>query len=186
MNPYMILVAGPCAAGKTTFAQYASDALCIPLIRKDIIKKLLWDNEPHQENGLHPNKPNPAIAHKITFYIAEQLMRTGSVFMFDSNFRKWVEATLNELAKRYKYSVITVLFDADDEILHKRYMERDHKADRHDALKIEGVYNDIEVFKNSIAEDRHFGIGDIIKVKTNDFDTVDYDDILRQIRLYIK
>ena len=43
MNPYLIIVAGIPASGKTTDAKHIAEKLHIPLIGKDLIKEKLYD-----------------------------------------------------------------------------------------------------------------------------------------------
>ena len=184
-NPYIILIAGASATGKTTFAKYASSSLYIPLVCKDEIKQILWNKEQYEKDYyLHCNKLNGTIAYKILFYFTEQLMKTQKPFILESNFRKQAEDTLKELIKRYKYKVMTILFNADIEILHKRFLLRDQLAERHPGLKSEGFYSDINIFQNAIAEDCKFSIGSTLEINTNDFNTVDYNDIIEKINVF--
>ena len=43
MKPYIIIIAGIPASGKTTYAQYIAERLHIPFIGKDAIKEKLYD-----------------------------------------------------------------------------------------------------------------------------------------------
>jgi predicted kinase len=184
-EPIILLIAGASATGKTTFSKYASSKLNLPLFCKDEIKQIVWDKEQYEKNSLHFNKINGIIAYEITYYFTEQMMKTRTSFILESNFRKQAENKLNELIKLYNYKAITVLFDTDVEILHKRFLKRDQMAERHPGLKSEGFYNDINVFKNGIVEDKEFGIGKVLKINTNDFSRVDYNMIIQKIEDYI-
>jgi len=178
---HIVLVAGAAATGKTTFAKAAAAALNLPLLCKDEIKQIAWNKARWEKEYLKFNQTNGVMAYEILFYFAEQLMKTQAPFMLESNFRKPAEDTLKALIERYQYRAVTVLFDTDISILHKRFLARDQLAERHPRLKSEGFYKDIEVFKQGIVEDRAFGIGHIINVNTDDFNTVDYDALIQKI-----
>lgn len=183
-KPIILLIAGPAATGKTTFSKYASAELKLPLFCKDEIKQIIWSEKQYKMDSLH-FQTNGIKAYEITYYFAEQMMKAQAPFILESNFRKQAENKLSELIDRYKYRAMTVLFDTDIKILHKRFLERDQKPERHPALRVEGFFNDIDFFSNHTVEDRGFGIGNVLKVNTDDFSKVNYDMIIQKIKDYI-
>ena len=43
LNKTLIIIAGMPATGKTTFANYLSDKMQVPLVCKDKLKEIIWD-----------------------------------------------------------------------------------------------------------------------------------------------
>ena len=81
---YCILVTGIPASGKSTMAEYLSEALCIPMLSKDKIKEILFDTI-----GFHSRAEKVALgtgAMEIMYYFAEQMMKTGQPFI-----KEWQE-----------------------------------------------------------------------------------------------
>ena len=81
---YCILVTGIPAAGKSTMAKVISKRLKLPVISKDTIKELLFDNIGFQSRA---EKVNLGIASmEIMYYAAGQLMKAGQSFILENNF----------------------------------------------------------------------------------------------------
>lgn len=77
---YCILVTGIPAAGKSTMAEAISERLKLPVISKDTIKELLFDNVGFQSRA---EKVNLGIASmEIMYYVAGQLMKAGQPFIW--------------------------------------------------------------------------------------------------------
>lgn len=76
---YCILMAGVPAAGKSTMANAIAKQLKLPVISKDMIKELLFDNIGFQSRE---EKVNLGIASmEIMYYVAGQLMKAGQPFI---------------------------------------------------------------------------------------------------------
>ena len=76
---YCILVTGIPAAGKSTMAKVVSEKLKLPVISKDTIKELLFDNVGFQSRT---EKVKLGIASmEIMYYVASQLMKAGQPFI---------------------------------------------------------------------------------------------------------
>ena len=72
---YCILVTGIPAAGKSTMAETIAERMKLPVISKDTIKELLFDNVGFQSRE---EKVNLGIASmEIMYYVAGQLMEGG-------------------------------------------------------------------------------------------------------------
>lgn len=77
---YCILVTGIPATGKSTMAETLSERLKLPVISKDTIKELLFDNVGFQSRE---QKVRLGIASmEIMYYAAGQLMKTGQPFIW--------------------------------------------------------------------------------------------------------
>ena len=81
---YCILVAGMPASGKSTIAVRISESLGIPMLSKDSIKEVLFDNL-----GFHSRAEKVQLgtaAMHILYYAAAQLMKVGKPFILENNF----------------------------------------------------------------------------------------------------
>ena len=50
MNKTLIIIAGMPGTGKTTFANYLSDKMQVPLVCKDKLKEIIWDKVHYDTN----------------------------------------------------------------------------------------------------------------------------------------
>ena len=185
-NPYAIIVAGIPAAGKTTYAKHIASKLKIPLICKDAIKEKLYDVIHYDTSNRENSKLYGAASYAVFFHVAKCLMKAGVSFVLESNFIPSSADTLLPLIEEYKYSPLTVLFDAEIKTLHERFCKRDVTDERHPGLiSKSNVFSDLEYFKNATLPLRDFCVGDKIVVDTTDFSKVDYGDVDRQIEKFI-
>lgn len=194
---YCILVTGIPAAGKSTMAEAVSERLKLPVISKDTVKELLFDNV-----GFHSReeKVNLGIASmEIMYYAAGQLMKAGHPFILENNFEHSSELGIRSLLEKYQYSALTIALTGDYKVIYQRFLERESSPDRHRGHVVNDCYPEkkentlktpeaktvsCESFIHGI-EQRGYGAfcvgGRQIKVDTTDFSKVNMEEILSQI-----
>lgn len=178
----LILIAGMPAAGKTTFANYLSDKLQIPLVCKDRLKEIIWDKVQYDTNIRAESQKYGGLAYDLSFHFCEMLMKTQQTFIFESNFINPCPEVLRTNVDKYKYRVITVLFDGEVEVIHKRFLARDITQERHPGLVSNNYFSDFEYFKKATKPCRDFDYGDKrVIVDSTDFSKVSYDDVIARI-----
>lgn len=189
---YCILVVGPPASGKSSFAEFLSEKIKIPMVSKDLIKEKLFDTIGFKSRN---EKVNLGIASMdILYYFAEENMKVGQPFILENNFESKSKDDLNTLLEKYNYTPITVQFICDIDVLYKRFIERDQYSDRHRGHVVNTQYPEVEKEEyipapiEEFADKLHkrgmdnFQIGNnVIKVDTTNFDKVNYEDILDRI-----
>ena len=194
---YCILVTGIPAAGKTTMAEVISERLKLPVISKDTIKELLFDNVGFQSRA---EKVNLGIASmEIMYYAAGQLMKAGQSFILENNFEYSSEHGMKKLLEKYKYSVLTITLTGDYKVIYRRFLEREVSPDRHRGHVVNDCYpekkesNPKEQKVTSISYENYvygieqrgfdvFGVdGRQIKVDTTDFSKIDMEELFSQI-----
>lgn len=124
-----ILIAGVPAGGKTTFASVLSRRLRLPVFSKDSIKELLFDTV-----GFDSREKKVALgagSFEILCYCAEAELRAGRSFILENNFEDSVRPAVEELFRRYRCPVVTVLFTGEPEAVYRRFVERDQSPGRH-------------------------------------------------------
>lgn len=181
MERTLIIVAGMPASGKTTFADYLSQTLRLPLVCKDRIKETLWERTHYDGSIREEAQKYGGMAYDLSFHFCQCLMQTGMPLIFESNLGAACPPDLARLVERYGYRVITVLFDGDMETVHRRFLEREQTT-RHPGLVSGSRFADLETFTRAMAPCREFSYGDrVLRVDTTDFDRVSYADIVKQI-----
>ena len=194
---YCILVTGIPAAGKSTMAETISERLKLPVISKDAVKELLFDNVGFQSRE---EKVNLGIASmEIMYYVAGQLMKAGQSFILENNFEYSSEQGIKNLLEKYQYSVLTITLTGDYKVIYRRFLERESTPDRHRGHVVNDCYPEkkestpkelkaapisYENFMHGI-ERRGFDAflvdGRQIKVDTTDFSKIDMEELFSQI-----
>lgn len=170
------------ATGKTTFANYLSERMQVPLVCKDKIKEIIWEQVYYNTNIRTESQKYGGLAYDVSFHFCETLMKTNQTFILESNFMNPCPDILSSKVIKYKYRVITVLFDGDVDVIHQRFMKRDNTEERHPGLVSNNYFSDFEYFKKAIQPCRDFNFGDIrIIIDSTNFSKVSYDDIIAKI-----
>ncbi len=139
---YCILVTGIPAAGKSTMAAALADKLKLPVISKDSIKELLFDNVGFRSRQEKVNLGTAAM--EIMYYVAGQLMRQGNPFILENNFENVSREGLNALLSKYGYTALTVTLTGDYKVIYQRFLERNASPDRHRGHVVNDCYPEKE------------------------------------------
>lgn len=135
---FCILVTGIPAAGKSVMAETISERLKLPVISKDAIKELLFDNVGFQSRA---EKVNLGIASmEIMYYAAGQLMKTGQPFILENNFEYSSEPGIKHLLEKYQYSALTITLTGDYNVIYQRFLKRESSPDRHRGHVVNDCY----------------------------------------------
>lgn len=194
----LIIVAGLPASGKSSFAEYASCALHIPLISKDSIKEVLFDYVGFKSHDEKTALNNASLF--IMFYVARQILKEDQDIILENNFENNALDPLMTIISENECNVISVLFTGEMEILYKRYIERNCSTGRHRGHVLSDCYPEKEdIIKKpkpiSFSKYRrdfsargmnNFIVGENnIIVDATDFKTVSYDQIINRIQEYL-
>lgn len=126
---YCILVTGIPAAGKSTMAEALAERFDIPVISKDRIKEIMFDDIGFNSRE---EKVNLGIASmNIMYYMAEQLMKRHQAFILENNFENLSKDDLFLILKKYSYKAITLTLTGDYRKIYQRFLERNTSPDRH-------------------------------------------------------
>lgn len=199
---YCILMAGVPAAGKSTMANAIAKQLKLPVISKDMIKELLFDNIGFQSRE---EKVNLGIASmEIMYYVARQLMEAGQPFILENNFEYSSADGIRALLAKYQYPVLTIILTGDYKVIYQRFLERDARPDRHRGHVVNDCYpekkkhsaEEIKTASISYEDFAHaakkrgfdtFSVhGERIEVDTTDFSRIDMEKLFSQIAKWIK
>ena len=194
---YCILVTGIPAAGKSTMAEVVSERLKLPVISKDAIKELLFDNVGFQSRA---EKVKLGVASmEIMYYAAGQLMKAGQPFILENNFEYSSKQGIQTFLEKYQYSALTITLTGDYKVIYQRFLERENSPDRHRGHIVNDCYperkeNNQETLKSKTVTYENFvrGIekrgfdafcadGRQIKVDTTDFSKINMEELFSQI-----
>ncbi len=197
---YCILVTGIPATGKSTMAEVMSERMNLPVISKDTIKELLFDNVGFQSRA---EKVNLGIASmEIMYYVAGQLMKTGQPFILENNFEYSSEQGIKSLLEKYQYSALTITLTGDYKVIYQRFLKRENSPDRHRGHVVNDCYpekkeNNMKTLKAKTISYENFvcGIekrgfdafyvdGRQIKVDTTDFSKINMEEFFSQIEAW--
>jgi cytidylate kinase len=190
---YCILVTGIPASGKTTIADFIATNLALPVISKDKIKEVMYDDIGFQSREEKIKLGNASM--NIMYYLAEQLMKTHNPFILENNFENSSKESLALILEKYAYQTITITLTGDYEIIYQRFLERNNNPDRHRGHVVNECYPEkvqgeivtpitYESFVNAIVNrgmDKFMVDGTHIILDTTDFETIDKKSLLDKI-----
>ena len=193
---YCILVSGMPASGKSTIAERISAILGLPLLSKDAIKEILFD-----DLGFTSREEKVRLgvaAMHMMYYAAQQLMKAGKPFILENNFEDASMEGISDLLERYAYAGVTVRLTGDPAVIYRRFAARDLSEARHRGHVVNDRYPEpegailenpsrktFEQFLKDI-EDRGYARfranGPLIEVDATDLQRVDCEMLVRRLR----
>ena len=193
---YCILVTGIPAAGKSTMARKLSKELDLPVISKDDIKEIMFDDV-----GFKSREEKVALgvaAMNIMYYIAEQFMKLNKPFILENNFEYSSKEGLYHILDKYSYKAITVTLTGDYEKIYERYAIRNNSPERHRGHVVNDCYPEREIDKGKFVPaipfesyveafvgrgmDSFVGNGPQIKVDTSNLEHIDVSELVEKIK----
>ena len=141
----LLLLTGDLATGKSTFAGMLSKRYQVPVYYKDTIKEVLGDTI-----GYTNREENLKLSHAtvaLMTFLFEEATKLGQNMILEANFHTHELERLHEIAVRNGYQVLTLVFRADNEILHQRYLNRIHNENRHPVH----IINALDRFEDFVA-----------------------------------
>jgi|GEM_PF-1009550 len=183
MKNTIILITGIPAVGKTTFANWLSSEICVPLVSHiRVIEKYLeisganfGDEEQRRTFGHIPTG--------LFWFFCDEIMKSFSPLIIECMFNNQMRSEAINLIEKHKYQTINIHLDTSVEIAHRRFCER-----QEDNPSIKGTRPDeipFDIFEKNTKEIKDYRFGNqIINVDTTDFSVISYTDIIEQIRQY--
>ena len=139
---YCILITGIPASGKSTLAAALSDHLRLPMLSKDSIKELLFD-----DIGFSSRAEKVALgvaAQNMLYYAARQLLRTGTPFILENNFESSSRESLLTLLNEFQCTAITLTLTGDLPTIYHRFVQRNQSPSRHRGHVVNDHYPELD------------------------------------------
>jgi predicted kinase len=180
-RPQLIVVTGRPAAGKTTFAKWLAKELRLPLISKDNIREVLFDQLGWKDRAWAQMLGRASV--DLMFYFAQAQLEAGYSIILDNAFHP-ASSTPRFQALKTQYNVgsIQIICNSDRETLFQRFRARAKSGGRHPGHGDENVLDEL---RTNLASE-HSPIleigGLVIEVDTTDFARIDYQAILNRVR----
>ena len=180
----LIIMTGDLATGKTTFSQALSKRYNVEAYNKDTIKEILADNI-----GFKNREDNLKLSHAAIALMTEVFEKHSLAavdLILEANFHKDEITRLYEIAKTNGAEILTLVFEADIDILYERFRYRIEHENRHPVHQSAGL-NNIEAFTEYVMSSRKdVVIPDYIKVCANDFSYQTDEDLLNTIDQFLE
>lgn len=184
-DPYLIIITGRPAAGKTTLAKQLAHDLRLPVVSKDNIREVLFDRL-----GWHDRSWAQALGRAsvdLMFYFTRAQLEAGWSVILDNAFDPSASTPrFQAFSKEFGVNFIQVICDANREILFERFKLRMHSGGRHPGHGDQAVLDELwEHLSQDQTLDLNIG-GEVIMVDTSDLAQINYQQILDQIKCLTK
>jgi predicted kinase len=177
----LIVVNGAPATGKTTLSKKVAASTGLPLLSKDMIKEFLFDHI-----GVGDREWSHAlgsITSKFLVAVIDKTLAAGRSIIVENTFdASFARSEFEQLITKYSPDFIELYCQADDEVRFKRFIKRDMTGSRHPG-HIDPIFHDKVRKGEQIERQKHtsLGLGKTIYIDTTNFDTLDIDEILKQL-----
>lgn len=197
---YCILVSGMPASGKSTLADFLAKELGLPLLSKDSIKEILFDDLGFSSRD---EKVRLGVAAMdILYYAAGRLMAASQPFLLENNFEDASLPPLRALLDRYGCTAVTLRLVGDPEVLYRRFAARDLSDTRHRGHVVNDRYPEDagsprenptrKTYAQYLGDIENRGYtrfspgGPVLEVDVTDWSRVDSGKLLAQIRAVLR
>lgn len=179
--PWLIIVTGRPAAGKSTLAKWLGGELSLPVLSKDGVKEILFD-----ELGWHDRERSRELGRAsvaVLFHFAEQLLAAGQSLILDNTFHTDLASSrFRFFTLNYQARPVQIVCSADSEALFERFRQRALSGARH------GGHVDMQCldeYRQTLQSNPNHRLdigGHVIEVDTSDWSEVRYEDILARVK----
>jgi predicted kinase len=183
----MIIITGAPGTGKTTLSKSLAEKLNIPVINKDEIKELLFDNL-----GIKDNEWQLKLgitSFNLLYFFVEKLIQAGKPFIVEGNFdNTYSTAYFNDIRSKHNFQLVQIYCHTEYRVLYDRFVARDKSGTRHPGHIRLGWAAEFEDFQKHISERKFVPLdinqnGDVlIDIDTTSFEDVNFKKIYEEIK----
>jgi len=184
-HPRLIIVTGRPAAGKSTLANWLSKELKLPFVSKDTIREVLFERLDWKDRPWAQLLGRASV--DMMFYFAEAELVVNRSIIMDNSFDPGISnSRFQELKAEYQADSIQIVCNSDRETLFKRFKARAETGNRHPGHGDSDALNQLYEY---LGDDKSQTLdiqGEVIEVDTTDFEKIDYQAILNQVKSFLE
>jgi len=183
--PIVIIINGPAAAGKTTIGRAIAEKLRLPFICKDDFKELLFDNLGWSDAAW--SKRLGKASFEILWHVVGVLVRAGNSMIIETKFDpKAAVDKFSKLKKDNNFKVFELNFHASREVLLERFKLRAATVRHPGHVDLTRAEEYAANLNNGRIDHLNLPGITIIDIDTTDFEKVDIDQIVLEIKKAVK
>ena len=180
-NPYLIILQGRPATGKTTIGKFIANSLHIPFISRDVYKETMYDAfGDKNQNTVKWSQALGATSFEIVYLVLKQILGSGNSCVVETAWiPTYAEQNIRNLLLEAEVTCIQIYLYCNDDIRANRFKER-ADTNRHiahmDPVRIESGY--------CTKEDKHPKLnisGHCIEIDTTDINKINLQKIVDSI-----
>ncbi len=181
--PFLLIITGPPASGKTTLGIPLSERLGLPYLYKDAFKEIMFDVLGWKDRAWSKQLGNTST--EILFYITKELLRAGVSMALESNFDSSLATPrLQAIIATYHCCVFQVVCSAARQVLQERYRLRAELGLRHPGHLDQQLQTEFST-NLPVSDDYRLTIdGPAVIIDTSVISPVGFDQLEEQIRIY--
>jgi predicted kinase len=128
-NHHLLLVSGPPAAGKSTWATALAAHFAVPLVSRDSLKEVLFDTLGPGDRTWSRQLGRASFG--LLHHVMALVMATGGGLVVENAFHPVDAGWIGDLAMRYRYRCLEVVMAAPATVLLQRFRLRARSDARH-------------------------------------------------------
>jgi predicted kinase len=177
---WLIVVTGRPAAGKSTLATWLGQQLAFPVIGKDDIKEVLFNQLGWRDREWSKLLGRASV--EMMYYFAQTQLKIGNSVILDNAFHPdLASAKLQSLSRLYGASTLQIICDADGRVLFERFKGRAESGIRHEGHVDTQSLDEFEAHLKQESPLKLDIGGQVLQVDTTDWATVCYEAILNEV-----
>jgi predicted kinase len=178
---WLIIVTGRPAAGKTTLARWLGERLAFPVISKDNIKEILFD-QLGWRNREWSRKLGRASVELMYSFAQVQLAAGRSLILDNAFYPNLASPKFQVLIKAYGPNVLQMICNANSDILYERFKQRAESGERHPGhVDMQSLEEYRETLQRNMPLQMDIG-GHLLQIDTTDLVAFRYDVIFEQVK----
>lgn len=183
-KPLLIFISGPSCAGKSTLAKKISEKFQLPLITKDSLKELIFDNLGWSDREWSQKVGRTST--KLLIYFLNSMLISKKSIIIEGGFGKGFEAKpISEMLSKFGYQPLQIMCQCNGQILLERFKKRSESSERHPGHNDTKHYEESkEMLLRGKLDPLEIG-GELLTLDTTDFGSVDYNTVYDKIQQLI-
>ena len=183
-SPWLIVVTGPAANGKSTLAAWLGEQLSLPFISKDGIKEILFDTLGWRDREWSKWLGRASV--EVLFYFVRVLLARSQSMVLENVFHpEMVSATFQALQHDTGCGILQIICAAEPAVNFERFRQRAELGVRHPGHVDLQCLDEFTVWLQQERSMRLEVEGPVIEVDTTEWAAVSYEAILKQIRSHL-